>query len=247
MLSATFDMSPTSEDVKVDRMKLEMDRRDFLRGLPGTCNEYQYSQFQALEEIVPREYSNFLDHDHLSPSVIFKDVPPSEVAKHNEEFPGRIDYHRSLRLLVLTKPSPPHEICASAFGAFVCMCARKMGVHRSLYFPGASDVKGSDRIKQADRSFAPRGPSAPGGFSGWPTVVLEVGFSETAEKLKRDAAWWLNKSDTRVQSVVTIDIKRPSGNIYITLLARGGGPMPEELTAVQNIRIIRGRTGNHRK
>ncbi|KAJ6145618.1 hypothetical protein N7470_009513 [Penicillium chermesinum] len=38
----------------------------------------------------------------------------------------------------------------------------------------------------------------------WPTVVLEVGYSESRGKLKCDAAWWLANSNRAVK-LITID------------------------------------------
>jgi glutamate formiminotransferase len=49
----------------------------------------------------------------------------------------------------------------------------------------------------------------------FPTVALNVNFSETNAKLEKDIAWWINESKGEVRIGVTIDIKRRSRCIEI--------------------------------
>lgn len=65
--------------------------------------------------------------------------------------------------------------------------------------------------------------------------MLEVGLSESKEKLRQDALWWLSKS-ADVQKVIIIDIERPSGNIYITAWGHGG-------RVAQKVKIYRRQNG----
>jgi hypothetical protein len=44
-----------------------------------------------------------------------------------------------------------------------------------------------------------------------PTVVFEVGFTETYSDLKHDARQWLERSDGKVQLVILVDIKEDEG------------------------------------
>lgn len=55
-------------------------------------------------------------------------------------------------------------------------------------------------IKQADASLKKLG-------SEWPAVVLEVGISESTEKLCEDANRWLNGSDGNTKLVILIDVQ----------------------------------------
>lgn len=42
---------------------------------------------------------------------------------------------------------------------------------------------------------------------GWPTVVVEVGLSESCRKLEEDVKWWLTESEGRVQTAVAVSIE----------------------------------------
>jgi hypothetical protein len=79
--------------------------------------------------------------------------------------------------------------------------------------------------------------------------VLEVAFSESEEQVKQDMAWWLNGSKGEVLMAISMDIKRPSGNIYITTwepeamaMATRRHPSPEPIIS-QEIKIYRGQNG----
>lgn len=225
-----------------DKMEGEGGRCEFLRCLPPNTSVYQYSDFQALEEATGQEYSNFLDDDNQSPIVVFEGIPPEEVEKHQEEFPGKIDYNNNLQLLILKAPFNPHEACADMFDDLFRQQIRQMGVRDQVAFRVGSRVYTPSRRKEPDRSYVPRDSTIQGRSGKWPTIALEAYFSESREQVKRDAEWWLNESSGDVKFVITIDVKRPSGNIYITAWERGDGKWPEP-RATQDVGIFRGENG----
>jgi hypothetical protein len=57
--------------------------------------------------------------------------------------------------------------------------------------------------KEPDESYRP--PVRPNSRD-WPTLILEVGRSETLAQLRRDADWWIEKSNGQVQIVVVIKL-----------------------------------------
>ncbi|OJD17419.1 hypothetical protein AJ78_02491 [Emergomyces pasteurianus Ep9510] len=223
----------------------EQELRRFLNHLPPQTREYKYSGFQHLEGVVSEEYRRFID-ENGSPLVIFTDFPPRELKSHEERFPGRLDYSPPLKILLLTMPSLPHEEAAEAFGYRLAFKADEMGVLKSLSLRGATRTKTPDREKQADRSWAPR-DLPPGRSTKWPTVAVEVAFSESCERVKRDVAWWLQESAGEVLVAISIDIKRQSGNIYVNSYEPGrmptrNHPNPEP-KHVQEIAMSRGKDG----
>ncbi|KAJ5406880.1 hypothetical protein N7465_008164 [Penicillium sp. CMV-2018d] len=88
--------------------------------------------------------------------------------------------------------------------------AQEINVYRRIAKCGAALVDTPERNKQADRSWMPARQARE-----FPTVVLEVGFSETTLKLERDMDWWINGSKGEVRMGITIDIKRGSRSIEI--------------------------------
>jgi hypothetical protein len=142
--------------------------------------------------------------------IVLKHFPADILAKHEEQLPGRCDYSPSLQILIITMASQPHEEAACSFEAIVTMLAREMKVYRRIAQWGATRVDTPDRNKQTDRSWAPARL-----VRRFPTVALEVGFSETTAKLEKDIAWWINGSNGQVRIGITIDIQHKSHNIEI--------------------------------
>ncbi|KLJ05481.1 hypothetical protein EMPG_11060 [Blastomyces silverae] len=221
------------------------DHHRFLKHLPPQTRKYKYSGFQHLEEAVSEEYRRFLD-ENRSPFVIFTDFPPNEIKNHEERFPGKVDYSPPLQILLLNIPSLPHEEAAEAFGYRLASKAEEMGILDILSLRGGTRTRTPAREKQADRSWAPR-ELPPGRSTQWPTVALEVAFSESRERVKRDMAWWLRESAGDVCMAVSIDIKRQSGNIYVTSWAQGRMPARQHPRPapkrIQEIVISRGQDG----
>ncbi|PGH22954.1 hypothetical protein AJ80_03003 [Polytolypa hystricis UAMH7299] len=221
-------------------------RHEFLEHLHPDTQEYKYLGFSSLLEAVSKEYDRFIVRS-CSPYVIITDIGPDEVDDHEESIPGRADYSPSLQLLILSMVSLPHEEAAGVFDRLVGTKATQMMIHRILSIRGRTHTKTSEREKQADCSYGPR-HLPPGGSTQWPTLALEVAFPESREKVKKDVAWWLNRSAGDVLRAISIDIKRPSGNIYTTLWKRGmatnqcPNPDPE---ALQEIKIYRAKMVNH--
>lgn len=228
------------ENSKYINKRIKMQTRpEFLAHLPPDTPEYRYHDFSSLIKVADGEYDRFQRHDSSSPYVIFTDISPQEV-DDNDKFPGRVDYSPPLRTLVLTMVSMPHEEGSCLFGQIIGRKAAEMKIHRLLSFRGATRSKAPDRNKEADSSYGPR--KLPNGRTAeWPTVAVEVGFSETSAKLRSDASYWLNRSSGAVLTAITIDIKR-SGNIYI-IRWRRSAHAGAEVEAVQEIKIYRGKGG----
>ncbi|EFQ98958.1 hypothetical protein MGYG_01970 [Nannizzia gypsea CBS 118893] len=221
------------------------ERSRFLAGLPQDTNEYRYLGQEHAEMIVKREYTRFVE-EHKSPYVIFTHVPPSEIDMIDNRSLGKLDYHHSLRILLANMPCLPHEEALSLFGNLVLLKANKMQVDRLIRYRAATTTKTRERDKEGDISWAPRW-LPPGRSKQWPTVALEVGYSESREKIKHDIAWWLYSSNGDVLMAVSIDIKRTSGNIYITLWERGvmptrNHPNPDP-KVVGEVKLFRGKNG----
>ena len=177
----------------------------FLEHLPSCTPVYDYDPQCAMESLFPKDSVE----DRF---VVLKHFPPDVLAEHTEKLPGRCDYSPSLRTLILTMPSEPHEVAASAFEFILLNTAQEMKVRRRIKPCAATRIDTPDRSKEADRSWKPRFKES---WRQFPTVVLEVGFSETAAKLEKNISWWINQSEGEVRMGITIDIKRGSGHVEI--------------------------------
>ncbi|OOQ83541.1 hypothetical protein PEBR_35430 [Penicillium brasilianum] len=175
----------------------------FLAHLPSDTPIYCYNRQCVLESLFPP----WSVEDRF---VVLKHFPADILAKKEEQLPGRCDYSPSLQILIITMPSQPHEEAASSFEVMFMTLAREMKVYRRIAAWGSTRVDTPDRNKQADRSWGPARLR-----SRFPTVALEVGFSETTAKLEKDIAWWINGSNGQVRLGITIDIRRQSHDIEI--------------------------------
>ncbi|KAK2768578.1 hypothetical protein FQN54_000434 [Arachnomyces sp. PD_36] len=201
---------------------MEGDGLDFLRLLPRDIKMYQYSDFEDLKDVAQKEYRHFVFDVSRNPLVVFENVPSSEVDDHRDEFPGKIDYCSSLRILAIKLSTNPQEESVRAFDDCLKAKIRNMGVQGEASFRGAASiVETSDRRKEPDRSYLPRDSTIHGRSGKWPTVVLEAYFSQSLEQVKGDVKWWFDQSGGEVQAVITIDIKRPSCDIFVTTWERG--------------------------
>ncbi|KAJ5453847.1 uncharacterized protein N7458_004803 [Penicillium daleae] len=189
----------------------------FLAYLPSDTPVYRYVKKCTMESLLP-QYSV---EDRF---VVLKNFPSETLAKRDEQLPGRCDYSPSLQILIITMPSLPHEEAASSFDIMIAALAKEMKVYRRITDCGSTLVKTPDRSKQADRSWRPARPRRK-----FPTVVLEVGFSEATAKLERDIAWWINTSQGDVKMGLTIDIKRRSSSIEIKSWTPAFMPLPSHV------------------
>lgn len=204
------------------------DTWSFLAHLPSDTPVYCYDRHCTMESLFP-PYS--VD-DRF---IVLKNFPPEILAdpKRAEQLPRRCDYSPPLQILIITMPSQPHEEAASSFEVMIATLAKEMKVYRRISNCGATRVDTPDRSKQADRSWAPARS-----LRNFPTVVLEVGNSETTAKLERDIAWWINASNSRVRMGITIDIKRRSGSIEIRSWTPAFVPLPSHVNITKRGRPV---------
>jgi hypothetical protein len=87
-----------------------------------------------------------------------------------------------------------------------------MALDRSITMVGSATVRGGPSSKEPDESWIPTQP-IPGRDAKWSTVVVEVGVSESYEKLKADAEWWLTDSRGNVNLAIIVAINRETPNI----------------------------------
>ncbi|KAL4786807.1 hypothetical protein BJX76DRAFT_346007 [Aspergillus varians] len=117
-------------------------------------------------------------------------------------------------LLVRMTKSGPHETAAEALNEEILAAISTMGLKGTLFKLGSRTQVAPMGKKEPDKSWLPK--RLPRGRSSeWPSVVLEVAFSETPKKLQSDVRYWLRASDGNVKLVFTIRIGRQQPKITI--------------------------------
>ncbi|EFR03824.1 hypothetical protein MGYG_06823 [Nannizzia gypsea CBS 118893] len=190
--------------------------RQMVEALPPGSNEYDAEGLKAedLEELLQQTplftYTDSEGQQHDSDRyTVFKNVAPDTIHSFsNQRHLGRIKDLAS-HCLIIIMPSRDHE---SATRYFDTLIEGKLNEMRArLFFKlracGSAEVQGTTRKKAPDASYRPR--TLPATRSAkWPSLVLEVGYSESATKLRSDASWWLTESQGEVRAVVTLKIFR---------------------------------------
>ncbi|CAI7564931.1 unnamed protein product [Penicillium glandicola] len=143
--------------------------------------------------------------------LCFTNVQPS-VAEHFSSASNRQMFHHGTRYMIIKLVTGAHDAASRGLCGEVRDVIRDMGLDDSIYAVGSKTVRGRYCSKQADESWVLETP-IPGRDAKWPTVVVEVGVSESYRKLKADALWWLANSKGHVKLVIIVSINRTTPEI----------------------------------
>lgn len=111
------------------------------------------------------------------------------------------------RSMIIKLVTEAHETLSRGLHFGVQKVVYDMGLHRSVHPTGSKRIKSVSSSKDADESWVVTQP-VPGRDAKWPTVAVEVGVSESYQKLKADAGWWLSNSKGDVKLVIIVSINR---------------------------------------
>ena len=140
-------------------------------------------QYVAVEDVSPSD----LDHiDYLRRCL---DLPQM-----------RILYDEDERLLIVKlMPGRPHEAAIDLFRElFVAQVPSSVGI---FGLGAARCGELTKRRKEPDQAYIPRNRIS---NQDWPTVVVEIGLSESLPNLREDARYWLTISEGKVFVVILI-------------------------------------------
>jgi hypothetical protein len=89
-----------------------------------------------------------------------------------------------------------------------------MGISSNeLDFVGASRFRGRNSSREGDSAYRPQ--SFRPNETDWPTIVIESGVSESLQRLRFDASWWLTESRGAVKIVIIILAQNAQSRIQI--------------------------------
>ena len=149
-----------------------------------------------------------------NPFILFYNLPRQEFQLRFESDSDsniaklkKLDYLERVETLIVEMLSSPHEQAGSLFDQLLFHKLTQMHVNtrRDLRTQRDANVKASDRNKQPGASYSPAATDFPG-RDDWPTVVVEVGLSESRQKVEESVKWWLTASEGRVRTAIAIDI-----------------------------------------
>ena len=188
---------------------------DILQGLPPTTPELIASDVRSIKAALCK-----LGLEEEPEYVIFSCVPPSaidEMVERPRLWGGvcmRTFYSADSRKLIIKLPKRPHEIVSRGFEYLIREEAKRQGVRHDLTSIGSETIREQPYAKEADSAWIPR-RQVPGRSDKWPTLVLEVGLSETLARLHIDMKWWFSNSGGQVKIVIIASIHRNEPQIVV--------------------------------
>jgi len=105
-----------------------------------------------------------------------------------------------------------HEIAHRRFIEIVMRKAIMMGLRMDFIDIGKTRFSGIGSQKEGDTAFKPTSrPLA----TDWPTLVFECGVSESLQRLRVDARWWLENSEGEVGTVVLVTVSKEERSLHV--------------------------------
>ncbi|CAI7674019.1 unnamed protein product [Penicillium manginii] len=182
---------------KVKKRCLDVDS-EFVADRIGSTNE-------AIRTAVKSKYKESERGTvYLKFTNVSKSVSDTHISKGCRSFFDEVS-----RALMITVTGAPHQSAASVFGTRFLIAQQLAGLDDKLITTvGSARVEGFQSSKEPDGTWEPINPGRVP--SHWPSVVLEVAFSESAKKLCDDAEWWLTHSNGQAHEPIqqTIQSRR---------------------------------------
>ncbi|EEA21809.1 conserved hypothetical protein [Talaromyces marneffei ATCC 18224] len=183
----------------------------FPYGLGKNTPIYEYQDAPHYSAAIIHEVNLLETHRDRSQYVIFTNVDQEQFSRG---FKGNTDtipfgsYYPRLQILLTKIETKTHANASRDFeAALIKKLAAMKDLDKQLVKVGGAHIETVDRTKRADNAYQPqRLPKYRDQL--WPTVVVEVGYSESLRKLANDARWWLTASNGDVKTAITISINQ---------------------------------------
>lgn len=141
----------------------------------------------------------------------------SIIEENRYKFPVmRMDHDLPSQKLIIKLVGPRHEIAAREFlGEFLEQCWMIGISRRDLFFIGSGRMasRNTNRSKEPDEALRPKNTRKYA--SCFPTLVIEVGRSESLGQLRNDAHFWLTHTDREVRVVILIHIHANNRKLHL--------------------------------
>ncbi|KAI9172422.1 hypothetical protein HJFPF1_01924 [Paramyrothecium foliicola] len=135
-----------------------------------------------------------------------------------EKRPFRIKrFYTNQKLLIITIPTALHESLHGPLFSEITGIIRDMGLkndwmengattHRARGHPGGDGGEGdSTGFPLSQRKE----------YDPWPTLVIEVGYSQSLQQLRNDMMWWFSASNHDVKIVLLLKMDITKGCVYL--------------------------------
>ncbi|CAG8903482.1 unnamed protein product [Penicillium egyptiacum] len=192
---------------------------DILEGLPPSTHRYQYECEQQFLDVMFREH-DLWSRGETNEFVVFINLDERTFHRGFLESSEKLinnswqSYSSLSQCLHARMKTGTHEELHFAFYDLLREKLVPMGLGHSLHRQGGRTTSGGPKGKQADNGLYPR-RLPPGRTDKWPSVVIEVAFSESKTKLRCDLDWWLSQSNGDVKTAISLSTNKSKREIII--------------------------------
>jgi hypothetical protein len=223
--SSSYTPTTTSLEVTIPTSPPQTSLWEELKGIEN----HVFLSVEIMQDIVKSQRDKFENGSSDQQYLIFKYVSSGDFVKIDDARHKigkiRMTYYSDLHLLIVKIPSAAHEAAASNIGNEVLVELRVMGIGRYEFWSVNSQrYQAVTSSNEADIAYKPS--SFRRGETAWPTLVFEVGVSESPRGLRFDARWWLRESGGDVKIVILIHIHRGQKRLHIEKWELAPAPPP---------------------
>jgi hypothetical protein len=171
-----------------------------------------------IRKFVNLQYDSLQKGDTDQQYLAFRPVTVDDLAKIDRARGSighiRLAHYTDTDLLIVKIPTAQHESAHLGLGKKLILKVARMGIpDDELHTVGATRFHGHKSSKEGDSSYKPY--SFRPNSTDWPTIVIESGVSESLNRLRSDADWWLTKSGGNVNIVIIISANRAQSTLLI--------------------------------
>jgi hypothetical protein len=182
---------------------------------------YKFASYKKSKQHLTERADAFLTGENTAQYLAISNVPPDNIptierGRKRLDLPAmRILYdHDAEMLIIKLRRGLEHELAASLFVDMVRDKIASTGTPcNSIFDVGAARFgveEGSQ--KEGDRSLRPTTRTL---LADWPSLVVEVGVSESFAGLRGDAHFWLTRSGGQTRIVIVIAVNKTTRSITI--------------------------------
>lgn len=175
---------------------------------------------KAIDSIAQRLKDN---PSYSNQFLIISDLPPGLLEKLEGRKPDavfRVSIYQGLKKAIIrVMPSRTYDQIATMFSMAVAVRLDRMGLEVDdghWAGIGSSRFQGQTCAKEADMGIIPGPNLGRQADNVWPSIVAEIGVSESLSHLRTDAQWWWSNSGHKTAVIVLFAVCRlPSPSVSI--------------------------------
>ncbi|KAJ6184861.1 hypothetical protein N7519_006162 [Penicillium mononematosum] len=215
--------------------------RSFLRDIPLSTKRYRYQGKEHFLRTRDLEFDRFQRSKHDTSQYILFDIDADTLKRdfldpHIEDNSFTFDsFNTEENLLLIKMETQEHAQAIQEFGYTIMRQLDDMRL-RDVIQKFSTKVEADSQGKVPDNGWGPTRPNSD--RDRRPTIVLEVGVSESQPKLEADTTFWLDPERGNANIVLTLKLNRKRAQI--TLDKYEWDKANGEINRVQRIQMTKG-------